>query len=219
MKNKDHEAHSSIIAREGIPFILFSLCLTFSAFFFGAMLSGAVLLLITVFITCFFRNPQRITPEYEKLVISPADGKVIKIEELSGKEFLNGTCKKVSIFMNVFNVHVNRIPYSGHVELIRYEKGKFFSANLDKASTDNERNIIKIKGDDGNEMLVVQIAGLIARRIVCWISEGMYVRKGERFGLIRFGSCLELYLPVDCLISVKVGDKVIAGETPIGCMK
>ena len=219
MKNKDHEAHSSIIAREGVPFILFSLCLTVSAFFFGAMVSGVVLLLITVFIVCFFRNPQRITPEYEKLVISPADGKVIKVEELSGKEFLSGTCKKVSIFMNVFNVHVNRIPYSGHIELIRYEKGKFFSANLDKASTDNERNIIKIKGDDGNELLVVQIAGLIARRIVCWISEGMCVKKGERFGLIRFGSCVELYLPVDCLISVKVGDKVIAGETPIGCMK
>lgn len=219
MKNEGHEAHSSIIAREGIPFILFSLFFTISAFFFGALGSGAIFLLVTVFISWFFRNPRRITPEYEKLVISPADGKVIKIEELTGKEFLAGPCKKVSIFMNVFNVHVNRVPYSGHVELIRYQKGKFVSANLDKASTDNERNIIKIKGDDGNDMLVVQIAGLIARRIVCWITEGMYVKKGERFGLIRFGSCVELYLPVDCLISVKVGDKVVAGETPIGCMK
>ena len=219
MKNEGHEAHSGIIAREGVPFILFSLFFAISAFFFCALVSGTVLLLITVFIAWFFRNPRRITPEYEKLVISPADGKVIKIEEMSGKEFLSGTCKKISIFMNVFNVHVNRIPYSGHIELIRYQKGKFVSANLDKASTDNERNIIKIKGDDGNEMLVVQIAGLIARRIVCWIAEGMYVKKGERFGLIRFGPCVELYLPVDCLISVKVGDKVIAGETPIGCMK
>lgn len=219
MKNEGHEAHSSIIAREGIPFILFFLFFTISAFFFGAVASGAILLLITVFIAWFFRNPKRTTPEYEKLVISPADGKVLKIEELTGKEFLRGSCKKVSIFMNVFNVHINRIPYSGHVELIRYRKGKFVSANLDKASTDNERNIIKIKGNDGNEMLVVQIAGLIARRIVCWITEGMYVSKGERFGLIRFGSCVELYLPADCLISVKIGDKVVAGETPIGCMK
>lgn len=219
MKIEGHEAHSGIIAREGIPFILFFLFFTISAFIFGAIASGAILLLITVFIAWFFRNPKRTTPEYEKLVISPADGKVLKIEELTEKEFLRGSCIKVSIFMNVFNVHVNRIPYSGHVELIRYMKGKFVSANLDKASTDNERNIIKIKGDDGNEMLVVQIAGLIARRIACWITEGMYVSKGERFGLIRFGSCVELYLPADCLISVKIGDKVVAGETPIGCMK
>jgi phosphatidylserine decarboxylase len=219
MKKEDQEAHSSIIAREGIPFILFFLLFTISAFFFGSVGSGTVFLLITAFIAWFFRNPRRITPEYEKLVISPADGKVLKIEDLSEKEFLTGSCKKVSIFMNVFNVHVNRVPYSGQVELIHYMKGKFVSANLDKASTDNERNIIKIKGDDGNEILVVQIAGLIARRIVCWITEGMYVRKGDRFGLIRFGSCVELYLPGDSIISVKVGDKVVAGETPIGCLK
>ena len=219
MKKEDQEAHSGIIAREGIPFILISLLFTISAFLFGSVGSGTIFSLITVFIVWFFRNPKRITPEYEKLVISPADGKVLKIEDLPEKEFLTGACKKVSIFMNVFNVHVNRVPYSGQVELIRYQKGKFVSANLDKASTDNERNIIKIKGSDGNELLVVQIAGLIARRIVCWITEGMYVRKGQRFGLIRFGSCVELYLPGDCIISVKVGDKVVAGETPIGCLK
>jgi phosphatidylserine decarboxylase len=121
--------------------------------------------------------------------------------------------------MNVFNVHVNRIPYSGQVTMIRYKTGKFFSADLDKASEANEKNIVKIKGNDGEEILVVQIAGLIARRIVCWIQEGMYVRKGDRFGLIRFGSCVELYLPVDCVVSVKVGEKVVAGETPIGCLK
>lgn len=219
MKNESYDAHSGIIAREGLPFILFPFFFSISSFFLDAFISGTFFTLITVFVVWFFRNPKRITPEYEKLVISPADGKVLRIEDLSEKEFLRGPCKKISIFMNVFNVHVNRIPYSGRVELIRYKKGKFVSANLDKASTDNERNIIKIKGDDGNEMLVVQIAGLIARRIACWITEGMYVRKGDRFGLIRFGSCVELYLPVDCLVSVKIGDKVVAGETPIGCLK
>ena len=121
--------------------------------------------------------------------------------------------------MNIFNVHVNRIPYSGQVSMISYKKGNFSAANLDKASTSNERNIVRIKGDDGTELLVVQIAGLIARRIVCWVTEGMHVKKGERFGMIRFGSCVELYLPADCIISVKKGDKVVAGETPVGCLK
>jgi len=219
MKNRTFEAHSGIIAREGIPIILFFLFFTISSFMFDSIASGVVFLLITVFIVWFFRNPRRNTPDYEKLVISPADGKVLRIEELSETEFMKGPCRRVAIFMNIFNVHVNRIPYSGHVEWIRYRKGKFVSANLDKASTDNERNIVKIKGDDGNELIVVQIAGLIARRIVCWITEGAYAKKGERFGMIRFGSCVELYLPEDCIISVKIGDKVVAGETPIGCLK
>jgi len=219
MKNRTFEAHSGVIAREGIPFIVIFLFFTASSFILGSIASGVVFSLITVFIVWFFRNPRRNTPDYEKLVISPADGKVLRIEELSEAEFMKGPCKKIGIFMNVFNVHVNRVPYSGRVERIQYRKGKFVSANLDKASTDNERNIVKIKGDDGNELIVVQIAGLIARRIVCWITEGAYAKKGERFGMIRFGSCVELYLPEDCIISVKIGDKVVAGETPIGCLK
>jgi phosphatidylserine decarboxylase len=219
MNGESKEAHSGIIAREGIPFILIFLFFSVSSFFLGSTGSGTIFLIITAFIAWFFRNPERKTPEYEKLVISPADGKILKIEDLNEKEFMVGPCKKVSIFMNVFNVHVNRIPYSGQVTMIRYKTGKFFSADLDKASEANEKNIVKIKGNDGEEILVVQIAGLIARRIVCWIQEGMYVRKGDRFGLIRFGSCVELYLPVDCVVSVKVGEKVVAGETPIGCLK
>ncbi len=143
----------------------------------------------------------------------------MRIEDLDQHEYLPGPCRKVSIFMNIFNVHVNRIPYSGQVSMISYKKGNFSAANLDKASTSNERNIVRIKGDDGTELLVVQIAGLIARRIVCWVTEGMHVKKGERFGMIRFGSCVELYLPADCIISVKKGDKVVAGETPVGCLK
>ena len=118
--------------------------------------------------------------------------------------------------MNIFNVHVNRSPYSGRVRFIRYRSGKFLSANLDKASALNERNTVMVQTDDGREIMTVQIAGLIARRIVCWLREGMQVRKGDRFGLIRFGSRLEVFLPLGSAILVEVGDRVRAGETPIG---
>jgi phosphatidylserine decarboxylase len=118
--------------------------------------------------------------------------------------------------MNIFNVHVNRLPCSGTVKMIRYNKGGFSPANLDKASFLNEQNAVLIETDKGKQILTVQIAGLIARRIVCWISEGMRVERGERFGLIRFGSRLDVYLPTEAKILVKVGDKVKAGETPIG---
>ena len=118
--------------------------------------------------------------------------------------------------MNVFNVHVNRRPYPGRVDVIQYKKGKFFSANLDKASSLNERNSVLIKTDDGREILTIQIAGIIARRIVCWITEGIKIERGQRFGLIRFGSRLEVFLPLDSTISVEVGDRVKGGETPIG---
>jgi phosphatidylserine decarboxylase len=121
--------------------------------------------------------------------------------------------------MNVFNVHVNRIPYSGTIDRVHYNKGNFFSANLDKASSLNERNSVLIKTDDGKEILTIQIAGLIARRIECWIKEGMNVKKGDRFGIIRFGSRLEVFLPSDSITTVKIGDKVKAGETLIGWLK
>ena len=177
---------------------------------------GLVLLLLTLFVLWFFRNPQRKTPEKENLVISPADGKVIRIEETTSEEQPGKTFLRVSIFMNIFNVHVNRIPYSGRVRFIRYRPGKFLSANLDKASALNERNTVMVQTDDGREIITVQIAGLIARRIVCWLREGMQVRKGDRFGLIRFGSRLEVFLPLGSAILVEVGDRVRAGETPIG---
>ena len=118
--------------------------------------------------------------------------------------------------MNVFNVHVNRAPYSGKIEAINYHEGKFISANLDKASLDNERNEVMIRAEDGRRVWMVQIAGLIARRIVCWVDVGATIKKGERFGLIRFGSRVDVYLPEDSRISVKHGDKVKAGQTPLG---
>ena len=184
--------------------------------FAGAVWVAALFFITALFVAWFFRNPERNIPEDEKAVISPADGKILNVEEVTEDTILKGRFKKISIFMSVFDVHVNRIPYSGRVDSIVYRKGKFFSANLDKASSLNEGNSILVKTDDGQEILTVQIAGLIARRIVCWIKEGMKVTKGQRFGLIRFGSRLEVFLPLDSTISVKVGDRVRGGETPIG---
>lgn len=208
--------HDQFIAVEGLPMILPLAGATMLALVAGFRGLGLVLLLLTLFVLWFFRNPQRKTPEKEKLVISPADGKVIRIEETASEEQPGKTCLKISIFMNIFNVHVNRIPYSGRVRFIRYRSGKFLSANLDKASALNERNTVMVQTDDGREIMTVQIAGLIARRIVCWLREGMQVRKGDRFGLIRFGSRLEVFLPLGSAILVEVGDRVRAGETPIG---
>ncbi len=211
--------HESFIVREGLPFIIPLGVFTIVLAFFGFAWLTAIFLIATAFVAWFFRNPQRKILDDTKAVVSPADGEIIKIEDIMKNDLLKGPSKKVSIFMNIFNVHVNRMPYSGVVKGIYYNKGDFFSADLDKASLFNERNSILIKTDDGKEILTVQIAGLIARRIECWVKEGMNVSKGERFGLIRFGSRLEVFLPPDSITSVKVGDKVKAGETPIGWLK
>jgi len=208
--------HNGIIAREGFPFILFSLLFTIISAYFNVIWLTIILALITVFIVCFFRNPERTFQDAEKLVICPADGKVIRIEDVNVQGVIKGQFKKISIFMNVFNVHVNRTPYDGVVEKIAYHAGKFLSADLDKASAENERNQIMIRTPDGRIIWVVQIAGLIARRIVCWTKEGEHLQKGERFGLIRFGSRVEVFLPPDSRITVKLGDKVTAGQTPMG---
>jgi phosphatidylserine decarboxylase len=209
--------HDNIIAPEGYPFVLFSLVITVVV----ALLGGNCLLMIlfvlmTFFIIWFFRNPERYFEDQEKVLISPADGKVIKIENVEVDGTISGRFKKISIFMNVFNVHVNRAPYEGKIETIHYHEGKFFSANLDKASINNERNEVMIRTIDGRSIWTVQIAGLIARRIVCWVNSGMNIKKGERFGLIRFGSRVDVYLPEDSLISVKLKDKVKAGQTLLG---
>ena len=208
--------HDSIIAHEGYPFIVFFLIITVYVAFLGVWWLLILAALITFFTIWFFRNPERYFLEEEKVVISPADGKVIKVEDIEMNSTITGKFKKVSIFMNVFNVHVNRIPYNGKIETINYHEGKFFSANLDKASLDNERNEIQIRTENGLSIWTVQIAGLIARRIVCWVKAGDTVKKGERFGLIRFGSRVDVYLPEDFRISVKIGEKIRAGETPLG---
>ena len=208
--------HDSIIAQEGYPFIIFSLIITVFVAFLGICWLLILSALISFFTIWFFRNPERYFLEGENVVISPADGKVIKVEDIEMNSTISGKFKKVSIFMNVFSVHVNRAPYSGKIEAINYHEGKFVSANLDKASSDNERNAIQIRTENGSAIWAVQIAGLIARRIVCWVKVGDTVKKGERFGLIRFGSRVDVYLPQDSRIAVKIGQKVRAGESPLG---
>ncbi|MDY0187702.1 MAG: phosphatidylserine decarboxylase family protein [Syntrophus sp. (in: bacteria)] len=209
--------HDSPIAHEGLPFIaLFGALTLLASVFLNSLLIAAVPLAATLFSTWFFRNPERRVPGDEKMIVSPADGKVIRIDEDIHHELLSGPCKKVSIFMSIFNVHVNRIPYSGKVSRIVYNPGLFISANLDKASEQNERKSVLILTDDGKEILTIQIAGLIARRIVCWVEEGDDLTRGERFGLIRFGSRLEVFLPMETKLCVARGDKVQAGQTPIG---
>lgn len=207
---------SGFIAREGFLFIIPLAAITVITALVGMPIAAGFFFLLTVFNLWFFRNPERIVPKDAKSVVSPADGRVIKIEEIDEPRLIGKKCIKISIFMNIFDVHVNRIPFSGVIEAIEYKKGAFISANLDKASEKNERNIVLLKTKDGKQLLFIQIAGLIARRIVCWIDKGLMVSRGDRFGLICFGSRLELFIPVDSRIAVKIGDKVKAGTTVMG---
>jgi phosphatidylserine decarboxylase len=209
----------SPIVLEGLIFFVPLALLSVISYAFHIVWLGGVFSAVALFVLWFFRNPERTIPEDAKSILSPADGRVLKIEEVDGNDMLQGRCKKISIFMSVFNVHVNRMPCSGKVKDIRYRKGKFFSANLDKASEFNENNAVLIETADEKEILTIQIAGIIARRIVCWTDVGMEAIKGERFGLIRFGSRLEVFLPLETEVLVKRGERVRAGETRIGCFK
>lgn len=206
------------IAREGYPFILASIFITIILWFVFQP-AAYILVLWTVFVVSFFRDPERRIPADENAIVSPADGKVIIVDRIFEDRFLKADAVKVSIFMNVFNVHVNRIPFSGKVLGVFYNPGKFISANLDKASIENEQNAVLLETANSKRIVFNQIAGLIARRIVCYLKEGDTVEKGKRFGMIRFGSRLDVYLPVDCKINVKVGDKVKAGSSILGYLK
>ena len=174
-------------------------------------------LLLGICVGSFFRNPERYPPFREGTIVSPADGRILSVTQVDGPE-LSGIaeCTKVSIFMSVFNVHVNRAPVAGRVLEIHYKPGKFFSANLDKASEENERNLVVMEDESGRRIAFVQIAGLIARRIVCFVEPEDTLEKGERFGLIRFGSRVDLYLPTSTEIDISVGQHVKGGETIIG---
>ena len=213
---KYRKNHKSPIVPEGLPYIIPAGAVTIVTFSFGDLWMALPMSVVTAFVIWFFRNPNRKISEDNRVVVSPADGKVITIENVTENDLLKCPCKKISIFMSLFNVHVNRVPYSGMVSNIRYEKGKFLAANLSKASFLNEKNSVLFKTDEGKEILTVQVAGIIARRIVCWLKEGMHVQKGERFGLIQFGSRLEVFLPFDTTVCLRMGDKVKAGETPMG---
>jgi len=173
--------------------------------------------LVLTFCFCgFFRDPDRVIPNQPDAIVSPADGKVISVGPVDHTSFCEGSCQKISIFMSVFNVHVNRIPFDGKVKKVGYHPGKFFSANLDKASLQNEHNAVFLETADGKPLCTVQVAGLIARRIICKVQPGDDVRKGQRFGMICFGSRLDVYLPDDVETKVTVGDKVKAGSSVIG---
>lgn len=183
---------------------------------------GCVGLVLTIWCYYFFRDPDRVTPQIEDVVVSPADGIVQMITRVTGPEELglnNKTFNRISIFMSVFNVHVNRAPAAGKILKLAYIKGKFFNATLDKASKDNERQLLAMRTNSGKEIAFVQIAGLVARRIVCFAKEGQQYQAGERFGLIRFGSRLDVYLPTDVEPQVCPGQTMVAGETVLANLK
>ena len=204
------------VAMPGVKIIVAVSVFTGLLFFMDWQILGSLFFLLTLFVCWFFRDPERSIPENEGCLVSPADGKVITIQRVERSEFIDMPCMKISIFMNVFNVHVNRIPFSGHIEKVVYLPGKFVNASLDKASEHNERNALLIRTDSGHLFGVVQIAGLIARRIVCAVKEGDAVKRGARYGMIRFGSRLDLYLPSDTRIVTSVGEKVQAGSSVLG---
>lgn len=200
---------------DGWPYIAIAVALN-ALLFAVAGWFGWLLVPVTLWCIAFFRDPERATPQDEGLIISPADGVMLPIVEAAPPAELgmgDAKLRRLSIFMNVFNVHVNRVPADGTVTALAYRPGKFFNASFDKASEHNERMAVRLRLDSGAELAVVQIAGLVARRIRCDLRKDQQVRKGERFGIIRFGSRLDLYLPPDAVVAAKARDHVKAGET------
>ena len=199
---------------EGYKFLVIVIALTIFLYFFSSFL-GLLGLFLSVWVYYFFRDPERISINDDNYLVSPADGMVLQVYETLGPKELgleNKKFSKVSIFMNVFDCHVNRTPCDGKVSEIVYKPGKFFNASLDKASEDNERNYYKITDNQGEDVIVVQIAGLMARRIVCEISKDQNLKQGDRIGIIRFGSRADIYFE-NYIPLVKVNQKTIAGET------
>ncbi|MDC3056920.1 phosphatidylserine decarboxylase [Candidatus Pelagibacter sp.] len=199
---------------EGYKFLVISGIITIVFYIFSDFLA-LLGLLLTIWVYYFFRDPERITIDDDNYLVSPADGEVIKVEEVDGPKELNLENKrfrKISIFMNVFDCHVNRTPCAGKIEEILYKPGKFLNASFDKASEDNERNYYKIKDNQNNDIILVQIAGLVARRIVCEASKDQELKQGERVGMIRFGSRADIYYE-NYEPLVKVGQRAISGET------
>ena len=201
-----------IIAREGWPFIGITLGFAMIVEGSGGLSWSWPLWLAVAFCLQFFRDPGRLVAGNAKSVLAPADGRIVAIEPVEDP-WLQRDALKVSVFMNVFNVHSNRSPVDGEVKQRWYHPGKFFNADLDKASTENERNALWIRTADGRDITCVQVAGLIARRILCYVDAGTKLLRGQRYGFIRFGSRVDLYLPLDARIKVTIGDKVRASAT------
>ena len=202
------------IHAEGYKFLVIAGIITILFYTFSDFL-GLIGLVLTVWVYYFFRDPERVIIDDDKYLVSPADGEIIKVEEVDGPKELgleNKRFQKISVFMNVFDCHVNRTPCGGKIEEILYKPGKFLNASLDKASEDNERNYFKIKDNQNNDIVVVQIAGLVARRIVCESSKDQQLKQGDRIGMIRFGSRADVYYE-NYQPLVKIGQKAISGET------
>ena len=215
-----------MIVREGFPFIFIGLVITvalvlLSAYFDSRWFVGlaTIFAILTVFTAFFFRNPERSFIDEPGALVSPADGKVVAIVDIKEHPFIGGPAKRISIFLSVFDVHINRMPTDGVVDYVKYNPGKFLAAFEDKASDLNEQTEIGVRADSGHKLVVKQIAGLIARRIVCKVNTGQTVAAGERFGLIRFGSRTDLIVPADTEIRVKIGDRVRGGESIMGLLE
>ncbi len=200
------------VSKEGVPFILFAAFATLVLAVLDWDLPAFVLLVASFFILHFFRDPERVIPSGSGLAVAPADGKIIKIEQCPDP-VSGAPTNRVCIFMNIFNVHVNRSPVQGQVEGISYHPGKFFNASLDKSSEQNERNTLSLIDEQGRRVTMVQISGFIARRIVCWAEPDDPLQAGQRLGLIKFGSRVDLYLPNEYILDVQTGASVFAGQT------
>ena len=202
-----------ILAREGWPFIIgsFILAAVWSSLV-GFGFVAALLWVLFLIITQFFRDPPRTVPSVSDVVLSPADGQIVKVEQVMNP-YTHEEAILISVFMSIFNVHCQRSPVDGVIEDVQYYPGKFLNADLDKASTENERNAIVARLKDGTRVTFVQVAGLVARRILCYVQKGDELKKGERYGFIRFGSRLDVYLPLDATPCVTIGEKVLGTET------
>ncbi len=206
------------VAAEGWPFIIPLAIATVLLFALGWKSTGVAALVLTLFVLFFFRDPERSVPQGRDIVVSPADGRVIVIKDIYEPDYLKQDVKQISIFLSVFNVHVNRAPYAGDVEIVKYNPGKFHVASVDKASLDNEQTAMVI-ANGKRKILVKQIAGLIARRIVCYARPGDAIKTGERYGLIRFGSRVDLFLPKETELRVKIGDRIKGARDIIGVLE
>lgn len=204
------------IAREGYPLILAAGVVTMVAFALGWLAIGILLTLATLAVAAFFRDPERKIPTEDGLLVSPADGKVVSIAEVKGDFMFADAVTRVSIFLSPLDVHINRVPVAGKIEEIKYRPGKFLAAYEAEASRVNEQNALKIVDEKGLALGVVQIAGVMARRIVCRVKRGDALARGERFGLIMFGSRTDTYLPKGCRVEVREGQRVKGGETILG---
>lgn len=201
------------VAVEGYPFIALFAFITLVFSLLEWSFVALIFLFLTLFTVYFFRNPDRTVPQGDEVVVAPADGKVVYVGKVNEDRFLHGEVYKVSIFMSVFDVHVNRLPVSGTVVDQFYSKGSFMNASLDKASTENEQAGIIIEDRNKNRFLVVQIAGLVARRIVTYPVIGDMLERGQRYGLIRFGSRVDVFMPAEAQLQVSLGDRCVGGET------